>query len=346
MRRKLAVTLLLLPCLWLHAQTGSYSATYEVTFDATWSAATHPQGFPGGAHFSPLIGASHDGTSRLWRLGELASAGIESMAEIGATSTLRSEMMQIVAAGKSLTVISGSGINSPGNTRVTFTLDHSQPLVSLVTMIAPSPDWFVGVDSLSLTADGAWIDDVTVELAPFDAGTDSGTSYNAANADTQPPVPIALIEDGPFANGAPLGTFQFRLLETAGAFPMNEAMSGLYFDPERAGEGMSVFVGPGLEGRVIAVTWYTYVNGQQLWLVGSAALADESDEAVIELFSTSGAGFGDAFQSDDVNTIPWGQLVVRFPKCDQLEARFDGADGAGTLILEPLVAPKSACEMF
>lgn len=344
MRRKLAVTLLLLPCLSLHAQTGSYSATYEVTFDATWSAATHPQGFPAGAHFSPLIGASHDGTSRLWRLGELASAGMESMAEVGATSTLRAEMMQLAESGKSVTVISGNGINSPGNTRVTFTLDHSQPLVSLVTMIAPSPDWFVGVDSLSLLANGGWQSDVTVELAPFDAGTDSGATYNAANSDTQPPIAITMIDDGPFANGAALGTFRFRLLDSGGAFPMSEAMSGLYYDPERAGEGISVFVGPGGEGRVIALTWYTYVNGQQLWLVGSAELPDDSSEVAIELFSTEGAGFGDAFQSAAVNTISWGQLIVRFPECDQLDVQFDGIDGSGALTLIPLVAPKSACE--
>ena len=34
---------------------------YQVTFARTWSAETHPQDFPLLAHFSPVIGATHNG---------------------------------------------------------------------------------------------------------------------------------------------------------------------------------------------------------------------------------------------------------------------------------------------
>ena len=121
------------------------SAAYSVVFDATWSAATHPTDYPGGAHFSPLIGAVHDDGVRFWASGETATPGIESMAETGGTSTLRSEIRAHLPAAV-LSIISGSGLGtSPASTtisRVVVRADY--PLVTLVTMIAPSPDWFVG----------------------------------------------------------------------------------------------------------------------------------------------------------------------------------------------------------
>ena len=35
------------------------SARYNLTFNATWSAQTHPTEFPASAHFSGLIGMTH-----------------------------------------------------------------------------------------------------------------------------------------------------------------------------------------------------------------------------------------------------------------------------------------------
>lgn len=72
----------------------------------------------------------------------------------------------------------------------------------MVARIVPSPDWFVGVDSLDLCADGHWIDTITVEVckfvkqilnnffydkaSPLDAGTDSGFTFTAPNWATVP----------------------------------------------------------------------------------------------------------------------------------------------------------------
>lgn len=72
------------------------------------------------------------------------------------------------------------------------------PLVTLVTMIAPSPDWLVGVDSLNLYEDGAFVNEKTVVLYGYDAGTDSGTTYSSPNDPTDPPVSIFKIEGYPF----------------------------------------------------------------------------------------------------------------------------------------------------
>src|SRR4051794_39433967 len=85
-------------------------AQYEVTFNATWSQATHPTDWPVGAHFSPLIGGTHNANDSFWRAGGMASPGIEAMAELGATSPLRSEVSARITAGDAYSAISGGGI--------------------------------------------------------------------------------------------------------------------------------------------------------------------------------------------------------------------------------------------
>jgi hypothetical protein len=192
-------------------------ARYRVTFDATWSAATHPVEFPANPHFSPLIGGTHSDRATFWEPGGLASAGIEAMAEQGQTSPLDAEIEAAIAAGTAQGLIRAGGINpSPGSVSVEFQIGREQPHVTLVSMIAPSPDWFVGVHGLSLIENGDWVDEKTVSLAPYDAGTDDGSTYRSANSDTSPREPIRELEGPPVASGGmvtPFGTFIFvRLL--------------------------------------------------------------------------------------------------------------------------------------
>jgi hypothetical protein len=193
-------------------------ARYRLTFDAAWSADTHPTDFPRGAHWSGLIGATHGPAASLWDEGALASPGIKSMAETGSKRPLDREVGDLIDAGAACTLISGSGIGrSPDTVEVAFSADLSCPLVSVVTMIAPSPDWFVGVSGRNLMEDGQWRDEVVVELLPWDAGTDSGPSYASSNAPTSPVEPISSIEVEPLLIDGmvpALGTFTFTRLQT------------------------------------------------------------------------------------------------------------------------------------
>jgi len=70
------------------APTPAATARYRVTFDATWSAQTHPTDIPGNAHFSGLIGGTHRSTVKVWEEGALASEGIQLMAERGRQTPL------------------------------------------------------------------------------------------------------------------------------------------------------------------------------------------------------------------------------------------------------------------
>lgn len=74
-------------------------ATYEVTFDVSWSAATHPVMFPSNAHFSGLVGGTHSPAVQFWTPGTLASLGIKRMAEWGQQTTLAGEVQAAIGAG-------------------------------------------------------------------------------------------------------------------------------------------------------------------------------------------------------------------------------------------------------
>jgi hypothetical protein len=213
--RRNGFLLLLLLALGLEtADAAPASADYEIRFEADWSALTHPGAYPAGAHFSSLIGASHKFQADLWAPGELASLGIERMAEQGSTATLAAEAQLLIAAGEAAYVISGGGANSPGGTTIpSVTVSEDFPYVSLVTMIAPSPDWFTGVHGLPMVADGAWRTSITVDLYPYDAGSDDGTAFTAADVEPTPHHTIVRVFDVPLDNGTPLGRFVFTLID-------------------------------------------------------------------------------------------------------------------------------------
>jgi len=132
---------------------------------------------------------------------------------MGLKNLLSDEIAAAIAEGSAQYVLSGGGIRpSPGEVSLDLQIEETHPLVTLVSMIAPSPDWFVGVADLPLLQSGHWIDSLTVELRGWDAGTDNGTTYAAVDAPTLPHVPITPLEDGPFrVNGQvpALGTFTF-----------------------------------------------------------------------------------------------------------------------------------------
>jgi hypothetical protein len=190
------------------------TARYEVRFESTWSSMTHPTDFPSDAHYSPLIGGTHNAGVTFWREGAPASDGIQAMAERGRTSPLDTEIDQAAARGQAQYVLRGSALDdSPGSVTLEFDVTRTFPLVTLVTMVAPSPDWFVGVSGLPLFADGNWVDDISVELFAFDAGTDSGATYRAPDQPTLPKGIVTRITGYPIAGGAaplPFGRMTFK----------------------------------------------------------------------------------------------------------------------------------------
>lgn len=189
---------------------------YRVSFDSPWSAATHPVDYPANSHFSRLVGGTHSAAVVFWREGARASQGIKDMAERGRTSPLDQEIAAAVANGTAEQVFTGGAIDqTPGVANLEFEISQRHPLVTLVSMIAPSPDWFVGVSGVPLFENGQWADSKRFDLVPWDAGTDSGTTFTSPDLVTTPPVPISRILTAPLSAGGvvvPLGTFTFTRL--------------------------------------------------------------------------------------------------------------------------------------
>lgn len=189
-------------------------ARYSLTFEATWSVGTHPVNFPFGPHFSGLVGAVHSEQVVFWEPGQLASNGVEVVAESGAKTAFLEEIGAAVNDGRALSAIDEGGIaDSPGERSIEFEVTADYPLITLLSMLAPSPDWIVGVHGLNLLQNGEFRDSVTVELELYDAGTDSGSGFLSANEDTQPRDIINLVSSDPadtdFIEGLPsVGSFR------------------------------------------------------------------------------------------------------------------------------------------
>jgi hypothetical protein len=161
---------------------------YQVTFERSWSAQTHPQDFPLLAHFSPVIGVTHNGRYELFRSGAAATSGIEHLCEEGKHQPLDAEIRSAIAAGSAGALIETSDPlrSVPGQAMATFEIDEAHPMVSIAAMIAPSPDWCAVATDVALFENGEWVAKKTLVLEAWDAGTDSATSYRALDSDTQP----------------------------------------------------------------------------------------------------------------------------------------------------------------
>ncbi len=206
--------------LFLSSVMAQGTATYELTFTSTWTANSHPDGYPSNPHFSPLIGGTHNSSVQFWRTGSTASNGIKQMAELGSRGTLRSEINAAKSASNADALIEGRGLGAPPtSTKTIFDIRPPWNLVTVTSMLAPSPDWFVGVSGLNLLDDdGNWMEAVEVDLFVYDAGTDSGPDYRSPNQATNPREEIRRIQESPFlVDGAvkPVGTFRFELKEVA-----------------------------------------------------------------------------------------------------------------------------------
>ena len=163
-------------------------ARYRVTFERTWSSETHPEDFPLLAHFSPVIGVTHGKDYELFAAGGAATPGIEKLCEEGKHQPLDGEVRSAIQAGRVGSLIeTGEPLRSvPGSAVTEFTIDAGHPRVSIAAMIAPSPDWCAVAPDVELLENGHFVQEKTVALHAWDAGTDSATSYRALDADTQP----------------------------------------------------------------------------------------------------------------------------------------------------------------
>ncbi len=191
------------------------TASYTVTFSTNWNATNHPADFPTGQdHFSKAVGMVHKAGIVFFEEGELASTGIENMAENGQNTAISNEIQTIINAGNALSYVDGGGLpNGTSQTSFTINVTEEFSMVTLVSMIAPSPDWFVAIEDLDLFNNGSFISSITVPGTSYDSGTDSGASFASPDNDMNPAEPIFQITTAPLGNGSavdpPIAFFSF-----------------------------------------------------------------------------------------------------------------------------------------
>ena len=188
--------------------------TYRITFEQTWNRTDFPTNFPSSAHFSPLIGASHSSQIIIWRPNDQpTSPGMEVVAETGATSSFRQELQTAQGNGYVNDIfVNGSAPRSPGSQTQTFVITEQFPLVSAISMLAPSPDWFVGVRDVNLRVNGEWVERLVFDLRLYDAGTESGERFslsNPAGGDRTITLVTTDSADTDFANGVHRSSGEF-----------------------------------------------------------------------------------------------------------------------------------------
>lgn len=190
------------------------TAAFELEAEITWSAETAPFEFPEDPHLSGLIGATHNSRYVLFRDGDTASSGLELVAENGRVATLKAEFAEAKRRRRLGAVIDGPELKkAPGKIVARFEAGAAHPLLSFVTMIAPSPDWFTGVADVPLQRDGAWIEALEVPLWAWDSGTDGGGTYAAPDKDQQPQQSVRLLASPHFLRESglvPMGVVRIR----------------------------------------------------------------------------------------------------------------------------------------
>ena len=310
---------LMVGVLGISAAVAQGTATYELTFEATWTADTHPAGYPSNPHFSGLIGSTHNNAVELWSTGKTASDGIKQMAELGGKSALRSEINLAKDASNADMILDARGLGAPP-ARVSTTFEIRAPwnLVTVTSMLAPSPDWFVGVSGLNLLdEDMNWIDTVKVDLFVYDAGTDSGSDYTSPNQATSPRQNIQRIQESPFlVNGVvvPVGTFRFELKSVALASTGFFSVDGIeILDRNRQPVALK---GIGLGGWLFPEGYMLHISTPQGTTDGPTGIRNQMIDLIGERYTDN---FFRVFrekyvQEKDVELIKdWGFDHIRLP---------------------------------
>ena len=97
---------------------------------------------------------------------------------------------------------------------------------------------------------------------------------------------------------------------------LNGGFTGSWYNPDLSGQGWVIEVVDSLAGAdQFVVYFYGYENGEQLWLVGSGPGID-GNTATVDVIRTSGAGWGNAFDPDDVVLATVGTMSFEFTDCE------------------------------
>ena len=167
---------------------------YQVTFKGLWNKDDFKDFYSSSAHFSPLVIWTQDNNENIF-VGEdkKATKGLEVVAESGNPEEIKKELEQLKKENKIGQYWIGDVFDSPGSHTMEISLNSNEKVFA-VSMIAPSPDWFIGISEISLFKDEQWKDDESVYPDIFDAGTENGEKFWLLNLATSPQENISKLK--------------------------------------------------------------------------------------------------------------------------------------------------------
>ncbi|MCG8085852.1 MAG: spondin domain-containing protein [Candidatus Thiodiazotropha taylori] len=137
-------------------------------------------------YFTPLLVAKHDRHADLFELGEAASANLQAMAEGGNIGGL---IADLDATGNDYVDNPAGGLLAPGASATADFYDFGKKkrFLSIVAMLLPTNDGFVGLDSMRIPKrKGTY----TYYLHAYDAGTEANDEIiNGGGAPNTPGIP-------------------------------------------------------------------------------------------------------------------------------------------------------------
>jgi hypothetical protein len=176
----------------------SQEAIYKVTINYFFSEDSFPENYPENAHFSPIIGWSHNNSNDIFKVNEKASLGIKNMAETGSTLELRNEINNLISSNKVGEIINGNGFdNGQGSMSFNISVKKENSHITLVTMIAPSPDWFIAFKNIHLLQNNMFKSECITDAIIYDAGSDDGEDYISKNKPSDPIENITIKNNSP-----------------------------------------------------------------------------------------------------------------------------------------------------
>lgn len=139
-------------------------------------------------YFTPLLIAAHDGNVDLFELGMPASTNLQAMAEGGNINGLVND---VANAGANYVANPATGLLAPGASTSTTVITNkkSNDRLSVVAMLLPTNDGFVGADSLGIPKKAGTY---TYYLNGYDAGTEANDEIiNGGGSPGTPGIPAA-----------------------------------------------------------------------------------------------------------------------------------------------------------
>ena len=143
-------------------------------------------------YYTPLLVSAHSKDAHVFQVGSTASASLQAMAEGGDIAGLLTDLDSI---GANNVPNPAGGLLNPGATATAnLTVHKGNRYLSIVAMLLPSNDGFVGLDALRIPKKGSH----TYYLNGYDAGTEANDEIiNGGGAPGTPGIPADPGRPGP-----------------------------------------------------------------------------------------------------------------------------------------------------